>query len=236
MVKRLSASLQEALRPVVERLSASLQEALRSISIPPWLWALSVLAIGEGDKEEALDVLLSSRAGRLFTRKGLFHPERWRALLREAGEDPGGEAFQHSVRSALILAAPCVPPDWSIECWLRRLHNEVRTTIEREWLDGDTLDERLARKGRAAAFPESPEALAVEAELAEEVEERREAWMTLWDVLSSLPPDERRIVLWASSGYNLKEIAEMLGINHGSARVRLSRIRQKIRAFYVFRN
>jgi RNA polymerase sigma factor (sigma-70 family) len=230
MLERLSAYLEEIARSILPWL----EEIVRSISIPPWLKALLVLATGEGDKEEALDVLLSSHAGRLFTRKGLFHPERWRALLREAGGDPVGEAFQNSVCSALILATPRVPLDLSIECWLRRLRNEVRTTIEREWLDGDTLDERLDRKGRAATFPESPEALAVEAELAEEVEERREARMTVRDVLSSLPPDERRIVLWASSGYNLKEIAEMLGINHGAARVRLSRIRQRICAFYVF--
>ena len=228
----LSASLQETVRSMLEWLSASLQEALRSVleRLAAYLEALPyplshivaalVLATGKGDKEEALDVLLSSRAGGLFTRTGLFHPERWRALLREAGVDPDEAAFQHSVRSALILAAPCVPLDLSIECWLRQLHNEVRTTIEREWLDGDTLDKRLDRKGRAAAFPESPEALAAVAELAEEVEEQ----LDVRALLARLRPKDRLLAALVLAGHTVKEIARKMGISEKAVYARQERL------------
>jgi len=231
MLEWLSASLQEALRSVLERLAAYL-EALPSVleRLAAYLEALPyplshivaalVLATGKGDKEEALDVLLSSRAGGLFTRTGLFHPERWRALLREAGVDPDEAAFQHSVRSALILAAPCVPLDLSIECWLRQLHNEVRTTIEREWLDGDTLDKRLDRKGRAAAFPESPEALAAVAELAEEVEEQ----LDVRALLARLRPKDRLLAALVLAGHTVKEIARKMGISEKAVYARQERL------------
>jgi len=57
---------------------------------------------------------------------------------------------------------------------------------------------------------------------------------TVITLLRQLPPLDRQIMELRLAGFNTSEVAEQLGLDSDSLRVRLSRIRQRLRAAAVF--
>lgn len=67
-------------------------------------------------------------------------------------------------------------------------------------------------------------------ELVLEPDEPSDLRVRLLEALSRLDPEDRSLLLLAAEGFDGPEIASMLGIGAGAARMRLSRARQRIRA------
>ena len=105
----------------------------------------------------------------------------------------------------------------SIEGWLVRMVTNACYRMRRGRKNDPALHdtEAVLRDGTG-----SPEDAAAVGELTE----------ALGDVLGSLPPDDRLLLLLADGeGWTGPEIAERLGITPGATRVRLHRVRAKVR-------
>lgn len=156
------------------------------------------------------ELMRAVQAGERAAWEALYH--RWKGpifafLLRRAGaRAPAEEALQ--------------------ETWLRLYRSRARFDPQRPfkaWIF--TI---AANAGRDARQPE-PDLLRLSEELAgpRDPLELRDA---LLSALFSLTPGDRRLLLLETEGFEPKEIAAMLGIRPGTARVRLHRARQRVAA------
>ena len=176
--------------------------------------ALYILTYREGRDEAEVMEAVNHLIADYFIRGAVFHPERWRFLEEHfetfrKGEGVGFETAWHELASpALFEASHPLPrkPEYlrlSLIEYLKDIYRHlrcgVRRGIECALLDGVTLDEYL-RRGEQP-WPEepeedTPEALALEARIAEEMRDHAETHLDVVRALAlaALTPKELEAV------------------------------------------
>lgn len=198
-----------------------------------------ILRVGLGPPISQQDQL--DAQGRLvrgpFSRGHLFHPGRWWGILERAFAQQGwGDRYQANWRflvgpalqRALRQLEPIAFDNLYMELY-PHLRRETRKGVECALLDGQTLDQYLGRN--VVQMPEPPEALALEAELAERFEALIELRIDLTRALSRLSESQRDAMLMHLAEWTVAEAATKLGISEGTYRKRRQRARVKLREF-----
>jgi len=188
--------------PSAEEVLAVLGKAFSVLDefIAPGTFGGDVMLVWKGDQsgqDEALNRLM-----RYFPRGVVFHSQRWELLrehyrryCEEAGYSPqNGEAWHSLGRPALFAAIRDAPDDKPIGEYPHFLRREARKEIERTLLDGETLDEHLGRGGVPMPEEETPEALALESRLIQELGELAEIRVDVLRALTPLTPAEREAI------------------------------------------
>lgn len=182
----------------------------------------------KGDRKAALDRL----ANHYFSRGAVIHPNRWLLLerfYRRYADTFGPDPWYHLVVSALDMACNRGIDNQPIGSLYQFLRKEVREEIERTLLDGETLDQYLARQGRRLLWvPDSPEMMAREAEVAAELTQMVETRLEVQAMLSKLSPKDYELAMLVGEGYQLTDVAMLWGMEPGAVRVRWWRLRKEV--------
>ena len=199
----------------------------------------------EADLGVNLDSALRAFADGFFSRGKVFYPERWSKIegrfaeRRRSEESSSSDAWRMLVEPAVLTACRAVPDRLKMRDLFTFLRKETRKAIERDLLDGQTLDQRNTYDSIPASDFETP---ADEGEGRDSVEEsmaeegpliggltRLEAAAFIQQIVGELSVAEAKLLYLDAMGHTSKEIAEEMGTSPGAVRTRMSRLRKRIR-------
>jgi hypothetical protein len=183
-------------------------------------------------KDEALERLTS----KYFTRRRLFHPDRWDFLFQHfilyARDNRHSVIFGKMARSNLYIALHDQEfenvPATEIYQFLRR---EVRKLIEKDLLSGETLDQFLVRTPKLRSLPE--EDPIVTKRINQQVQEELFTMGDRIDAIlrmQNLPDDDVQLILDYFKGFTDKELASRMGVSPAAIRKRRSRVYKKLQS------
>ena len=222
----------EVLLPIIESVNSftkSIKPLCDSIEQNPFLRdILEVSRSTSKSDKDARSAACARLARNYFSRRMLFVPQRWAylndAFMRRADGDLESAWIRMAV-PAIYVAIKEIPGDLLVDELYSHLRCKIRREIEKDLLDGLTVDEYIYRQALNIPLPDedTPEAQAIDRQLAAEFPGLANLQVSTLSVLQSLTPEEIEILLGASD-----EIAERRKIKAATIRKRKERIIKKI--------
>jgi len=187
----------------------------------------------DGKKIEVLTALERLVSG-FFPRRLVFYGKRWHTVLSQAFQIQRGDAsfevaWQQLAQPALFMAIRNMPGSTALGEIYPLVWREVRKEIERTLLHGQTLDQYLGRDEAEWPADDSPEALALEAALAEDLGELADLRIDELAALQNLPQTQAKALLAPTLGVEDSELAATDDVTQAAIRKRRQRGKRKIR-------
>lgn len=227
-----------------------LVQTAKGVTPPPPYWlrldAFGTLFVevrlGGAHQLEALDALLDGLPW--LGGRGLFAGERWRAhraVLASAfharcNDKSWSEVWREVARPALLFAIHQAEDSAYMFDVPTLLRCEMRKTVERELLDGETLDQYGARQRKRVTMPEGGEGLDILADTTWagfQSVENFDGWQDFLTASSSLRPEHAETVLARMWGFEFEEIARAKGVVPATVRSWHSRGMQRLQAMLM---